>query len=76
MDAGFGGQQDTTSVKAKVINLIRSVRTVARSKWLKPMHLSPECCISNLQDWANATVIAVPLIAVNTLIITYELILG
>ena len=34
MDAGFGGQQDTTSVKAKVINLIRSVRTVARSKSL------------------------------------------
>jgi len=31
VDPGFGGTQDTTSVKAKIINLIRSVRTVARS---------------------------------------------
>ncbi|KAF2151277.1 Yos1-like protein [Myriangium duriaei CBS 260.36] len=47
-EPGFGGVQDTTSIKAKTVNLISSVRTVMR----------------------------IPLIAVNTLIIVYELILG
>ncbi|KAF2221973.1 Yos1-like protein, partial [Elsinoe ampelina] len=47
-DAGFGGVQDTTSVKAKIVNLIASVRTLMR----------------------------IPLIAINTVIILYELILG
>ncbi|KAF2235052.1 Yos1-like protein [Viridothelium virens] len=47
-DPGFGGQQDTTSVKARVINLISAVRTVTR----------------------------IPLIAANTLIIAYLLVLG
>ncbi|KAF4555962.1 Protein transport protein yos1 [Elsinoe fawcettii] len=30
-DPGFGGVQDTTSVKAKIVNLIASVRTLMRS---------------------------------------------
>ncbi|GAB7351568.1 hypothetical protein MBLNU459_g2192t1 [Dothideomycetes sp. NU459] len=47
-EPAFGGQADNTSVKAKIINLIASVRTLMR----------------------------IPLIAINTLIIVYELILG
>ncbi|PNS20269.1 hypothetical protein CAC42_5719 [Sphaceloma murrayae] len=47
-DPGFGGVQDTTSVKAKIVNLIASVRTLMR----------------------------IPLIAINAVIILYELILG
>jgi len=47
-DPGFGGATDNTSVKAKIVNLIASVRTLMR----------------------------IPLIAINTLIIVYELVLG
>ncbi|OJJ05627.1 hypothetical protein ASPVEDRAFT_153811 [Aspergillus versicolor CBS 583.65] len=47
-DAAFGAAYDSTSVKAKTINLIASVRTVMR----------------------------IPLIVINTIIIVYELILG
>ncbi|GAM82141.1 hypothetical protein ANO11243_001200 [Dothideomycetidae sp. 11243] len=47
-EPGFGGVQDTTSIKAKTIHLIASVRTLMR----------------------------IPLIAINTLIIVYELVLG
>ncbi|CAI7675870.1 unnamed protein product [Penicillium palitans] len=47
-DPGFGATYDTTSVKAKSVNLIASVRTVMR----------------------------IPLIVINTVIIVYELILG
>ncbi|OJZ92257.1 hypothetical protein ASPFODRAFT_39588 [Aspergillus luchuensis CBS 106.47] len=47
-DPAFGATYDTTSVKAKTINLIASVRTVMR----------------------------IPLIVINTIIIVYELILG
>ena len=39
-DPGFGGQQDTTSVKARVINLISAVRTVTRSKLAYPKFAS------------------------------------
>ncbi|KAK5002314.1 Protein transport protein yos1 [Elasticomyces elasticus] len=31
-DPGFGGAQDTASVKAKIVNLITSVRTLMRSR--------------------------------------------
>ncbi|KAL4792543.1 Yos1-like protein [Aspergillus venezuelensis] len=47
-DPSFGAAYDNTSVKAKTINLIASVRTVMR----------------------------IPLIVINTIIIVYELILG
>jgi len=47
-DPGFGGVQDTSSVKFRIINLIASVRTLMR----------------------------IPLIGINTLIIVYELVLG
>ncbi|KAI1653050.1 Yos1-like protein [Daldinia decipiens] len=47
-DPAFGAGPDTQSVKAKVVNLIASVRMVMR----------------------------IPLIAINTLIILYELVLG
>ncbi|CAI7581034.1 hypothetical protein N7455_012442 [Penicillium solitum] len=47
-DPGFGATYDSTSVKAKSVNLIASVRTVMR----------------------------IPLIVINTVIIVYELILG
>ncbi|KAJ5640690.1 Protein transport protein Y [Penicillium herquei] len=47
-EPGFGSSYDSTSVKAKSINLIASVRTVMR----------------------------IPLIVINTVIIVYELILG
>ncbi|KAI9828679.1 MAG: hypothetical protein M1832_001782 [Thelocarpon impressellum] len=45
---GSGGSQDSTSIKAKMVNLIASVRTLMR----------------------------IPLIAINTLVIAYELVLG
>ncbi|MCJ1436147.1 hypothetical protein MMC27_005525 [Xylographa pallens] len=44
----FGGAIDNTSVKARIVNLIASVRTLMR----------------------------IPLIAINTTVIVYELILG
>ncbi|KAF1986169.1 Yos1-like protein [Aulographum hederae CBS 113979] len=47
-DPTFGSPQDTQSVKAKIVNLIASVRTLMR----------------------------IPLILINTLIIVYELVLG
>ncbi|CAG7916057.1 unnamed protein product [Penicillium olsonii] len=47
-EPGFGASYDSTSVKAKTINLIASVRTVMR----------------------------IPLIIINTVIIVYELVLG
>ncbi|KAF1355004.1 Yos1-like protein [Delphinella strobiligena] len=47
-EPAFGGGQDTTSMKAKIVNLIASVRTLMR----------------------------IPLIAINMLIIIYELVLG
>lgn len=69
---------DTTSVKAKVINLIRSVRTVARSM----LSELPSPCPHMIYDlemirlWKLLIRDTVPLIAVNALIITYEMILG
>ncbi|KAJ5086758.1 hypothetical protein NUU61_008065 [Penicillium alfredii] len=47
-EPGFGATYDSTSVKAKSVNLIASVRTVMR----------------------------IPLIVINTVIIIYEIILG
>ncbi|CRG92347.1 hypothetical protein PISL3812_09404 [Talaromyces islandicus] len=47
-EPGFGSSYDNTSVKAKTVNLITSVRTVMR----------------------------IPLIVINAVIIIYELILG
>ncbi|OQD74664.1 hypothetical protein PENDEC_c010G06913 [Penicillium decumbens] len=47
-EPGFGASYDSTSVKAKTINLIASVRTVMR----------------------------IPLIIINTVVIVYELVLG
>ncbi|EFW18690.1 hypothetical protein D8B26_005511 [Coccidioides posadasii str. Silveira] len=47
-DPGFGATHDDSSIKAKSVNLIASVRTVMR----------------------------IPLIAINTVIILYEIILG
>ncbi|KAK2771711.1 hypothetical protein FQN53_004920 [Emmonsiellopsis sp. PD_33] len=47
-DPGFGAAPDSTSIKAKSVNLIASVRTVMR----------------------------IPLIAINLIIIVYEIILG
>ncbi|KAI9679991.1 MAG: Protein transport protein yos1 [Caeruleum heppii] len=47
-EPSFGGSTDTTSIKAKIVNLIASVRTLMR----------------------------IPLIAINTLVIAYELVLG
>ncbi|OAX84650.1 hypothetical protein ACJ72_00986 [Emergomyces africanus] len=47
-DPGFGAASDMTSIKAKSVNLIASVRTVMR----------------------------IPLIAINLIIIIYEIVLG
>ncbi|KAI9698375.1 MAG: hypothetical protein M1836_003955 [Candelina mexicana] len=47
-EPGFGGSPDSASIKAKIVNLIASVRTLMR----------------------------IPLIAINTLVIVYELVLG
>jgi hypothetical protein len=65
---GWSTQQDFTgfmpdpqSVKAKLINLINAVRTVLRS---------------NKHSEDARLTFAVPLIAVNTLVIVYELLLG
>ncbi|KAF2270708.1 Yos1-like protein, partial [Lojkania enalia] len=47
-DPGFGGARDDASIKARLVNLVSSVRTLMR----------------------------IPLMFINTLIIVYQLILG
>ncbi|KAK7527739.1 uncharacterized protein IWZ02DRAFT_487545 [Phyllosticta citriasiana] len=83
-EPAFGGVQDTTSVKAKMIHLIASVRTLMRGKWpLADDERSLSAfwgCSRNRQAIVLLTDIfpyaAGPLIVVNTLIILYEIILG
>lgn len=61
---GYGGQQDI-GPKARIINLIGAVRTLMRSESIPhpvPSYLA----------WTNSP--AVPLIALNLIIIAYELI--
>lgn len=66
-DQAFGQSQDG-SVKAKIITLIASVRTLMRST------VCPVTLTSTIHT--NACAPAVPLVVINTLIIVYELILG
>ncbi|KDN69039.1 hypothetical protein CSUB01_09886 [Colletotrichum sublineola] len=72
-DPSFGASTDA-SIKAKIINLIASVRTLMRST-----ALSRERAASQLLFPLNFVLTvfhAVPLIGINTIIILYELILG
>lgn len=62
--AGYGGQQDI-GPKARIINLIGAVRTLMRSESISFPVLSHS-------TWTNSLV--VPLIALNLIIIVYELI--
>jgi immediate early response 3-interacting protein 1 len=66
-DASFGASAGDASVKSKLINLMTSVRTLMRS-------MSPKAPRFMRGGW-ELTVI-VPLIAINTVIIVYELALG
>ncbi|KKK14786.1 hypothetical protein AOCH_004955 [Aspergillus ochraceoroseus] len=69
-EPAFGTTYDSTSVKAKTINLISSVRTVMRGESIPlPTHLPPASRDETRRD-------EVPLIAINIIIIVYELILG
>ncbi|KAF4213062.1 hypothetical protein CNMCM8980_001863 [Aspergillus fumigatiaffinis] len=62
-DPAFGATYDSTSIKAKSVNLIASVRTVMRIGLYEA-----ELTVVDL--------VAVPLIVINATIIIYELILG
>ena len=68
-DPAFGQGSDA-SVKAKIINLIASVRTLMRSTCQ-----SKQAIPSNISLLTEMTY-QVPLIVINTLIIVYELVLG
>ncbi|KAI5289304.1 hypothetical protein KEM54_004094 [Ascosphaera aggregata] len=79
-EPGFGHARDESSIKAKTIHLIASVRTVMRGT---PIAI---CLVLELGNYryilsmcwvlvANELV-TVPLIAINIIIIVYELILG
>lgn len=73
-DPGFGTSNDTTSVKAKIVNLIASVRTLMRSEsgpLFAGFGIDEECQIGVMLIEG-----IVPLIAINTLVIAYELVLG
>lgn len=72
-DPGFGATHDNSSVKAKSVNLIASVRTVMRSMFIH-RHI---CQPRRRNSLANCFVSsAVPLIVINGVIIIYQLILG
>lgn len=91
-EPGFGATPDSTSVKAKSINLIASVRTVMRSMSTHlpfqrnvPFHgrgftvrQQPEEEIARQPEDVKLMrdLPTVPLIVINTIIIIYELILG
>lgn len=49
-EPGFGATYDSTSVKAKSVDLIASVRTVMRSTFPNPATIQPRSFISNLSD--------------------------
>lgn len=64
-EQGFGTMQDNASVKAKLINLINSVRTLMRGM------ASAEGLVQ-----AFADILTVPLIFVNLLIIVWAITFG
>lgn len=77
-DPAFG-QSGDASIRAKVVQLIASVRTLMRSMW--------PCCPGGYRCRRRAileffklltvsSIASVPLIVLNTLIIVYELVLG
>lgn len=75
-DPAFGAGPDA-SVKAKVINLIASVRTIMRSTsngTVQAVRSGSKTAVVMRQG--SLTYSAVPLIFVNSVIILYELILG
>ncbi|KAK2732816.1 hypothetical protein FQN55_003917 [Onygenales sp. PD_40] len=58
-DPGFGAAPDSTSIKAKSVNLIASVRTVMRSTFLLFLSLSPPpkssslCAAMTSYEWVE-----------------------
>ena len=65
---GGSGVQDSASVKAKMINLINSVRTLMRGKSSIYQRIPPQESATN--------VVSVPLIFVNLLIIVWAITFG
>ncbi|RMY31152.1 hypothetical protein D0865_15078 [Hortaea werneckii] len=70
-EPAFGGMQDNTSVKAKMINLINSVRTLMRSMCEK-QRVHKQEGTSRLTEAKPA----VPLIFLNVLIIVWAIAFG
>jgi len=67
-DQGFGGANAAdASIKSKLVNLVTSVRTLMRSTY-------PD--VAHRRGSEGLTRMIVPLIAINVIIILYELILG
>ncbi|KAJ6014478.1 hypothetical protein N7540_009069 [Penicillium herquei] len=88
-EPGFGSSHDSTSVKAKSINLIASVRTSRLLELEAYLNFGASQGLARVKyrrrqqrdtkqtDKANQRPkIPVPLIVINTVIIVYELILG
>lgn len=76
-DPGFGRPGDDASIKARLINLVSSVRTLMRCTYTPPWSPSPACfggvgCRAN----RHTDTAAVPLMLINTLMIVYLLVLG
>ncbi|KAL0076092.1 Yos1-like-domain-containing protein [Phycomyces blakesleeanus] len=69
-DAGFGSDQ-TQSIKSKMVNLISAVRTLMRSKFRLKMDSKKKRKMLKLNIF-----VVVPLIAINIIVIIYEIILG
>lgn len=68
IEPGFGSAADPASMKTKLINLMTSIRTLMRSKfWISS---------ANGTGAKQSSYSIVPLIAINTVIILYELVLG
>jgi len=77
-DPAFGQSPDA-SVKAKIIGLIASVRTLMRSEISSSTSIAPPRLsyrLRNDKSMLTACIRIVPLIVINTLIIVYELVLG
>ncbi|EEH36613.2 hypothetical protein PAAG_07031 [Paracoccidioides lutzii Pb01] len=67
-EPGFGTVSDNASIKAKSVNLIASVRTVMRTSVMRKRTTDKSTSCSYRKS--------VPLIAINLIVIIYEIVLG